>query len=333
MDHMDSGADAKAKLRLVNREQRVLVTGGAGFIGSHIVDVLIDRGYRVFVIDNLSTGQEENLNPAAQLYKVDVNDHKKTARTFEKIHPAIVFHLAAQINVRASVEDPVSDAETNILASVNLIQLAHQFGVQKFIFSSTGGAIYGNARVLPTPETATAHPLSPYAIGKLTVERYLRFSYRAYKLNSTILRYSNVYGPRQNAEGEAGVIAVFLDRMLRGEQPIINGDGGQTRDYVYVGDVVSANMAALDNPRVTGVFNIGTGVQTDVNEIFHRLNRHFNEKFQEQHGPEKPGETRHSALLSVLAKRRLGWQASVPLTEGIQATILWYKAKAKANGE
>lgn len=310
-----------------NSQHRVLVTGGAGFIGSHVVDALIEHGYRVFILDNLSTGSEENVHAEAKLYKCDLTDHKKTAKYFEKIHPNFVFHFAAQINVRTSVENPVADATTNVLASIHLMELSKKFGVRKFIFSSTGGAIYGDTRVIPTPETTQPRPLSPYAIAKLTVERYLRYFHRMHHLDITILRYANVYGPRQNPHGEAGVVAVFLDKMLRGENPTINGDGLQTRDYVYVADVVAANILALERPKVSGIFNIGTSEQTTVNEVFDRLNRNFDRAFQEQHGPAKEGETRYSALATGLAQRKLGWRSTVPFAEGLSATVLWFKSK------
>ncbi|MEP7162673.1 MAG: NAD-dependent epimerase/dehydratase family protein, partial [Candidatus Moraniibacteriota bacterium] len=266
-----------------NREKRLLVTGGAGFIGSHIVDALVDLGYRVFILDDLSSGKEENLNPKAKFYKCDLTDLKKTDRLFAKIHPYAIFHLGAQIKVGTSVQDPVADATTNIVASVNLMRLSEKYGVEKFIFSSTS-AVYGNTRIIPTPETAATNPLSPYAISKLTVERYLKFYHDTYGLNATILRYANVYGPRQNAEGESGVIAVFLSKMLRDETPTINGDGEQTRDYVYVSDVVAANLMALERPKISGVFNVGTSEQTSVNEVFERLNRQFDNRFEAVQG-------------------------------------------------
>lgn len=321
------------KHQAANQHHRVLVTGGAGFIGSHLVDALIERGYRVFVLDNLSSGSREQVHPRAKLYVCDLTDHRKTAKLFEKIHPTFVFHLAAHIDLRASVENPVFDAATNCLATIHLLQLAQRFGIRKFIFSSTGGAMYGEARVIPTPENAPAKPASPYALSKLAAERYVRYFGATYGLKSVILRYANVYGPRQNTSKETGVVAVFLSKMLSDQNPIINGDGEQTRDYTYVADVVAANIAALERPKVTGIFNVGTGERTSVNQIFAKLNRHFGGVFEEQHGPPKVGETRHSALHTVLAERRLAWKSKVPFDEGLTATILWYKSRARTSSE
>lgn len=308
---------------------RILVTGGAGFIGSHVVDALIDRGHRVTVLDNLSSGQEENLNRRAKFIKGDITSQKKLESVFKRIQPEAIFHLAAQINVRASVDNPVIDAECNILGSLRLIDMAAKFGVKKFIFSSTGGAMFGDTANYPANEKEPTTPLSPYGLAKATVEEYLRFYHRVHNLSYTILRYSNVYGPRQNPHGEAGVIAVFTSAMLEGRNPTINGDGEQTRDYIYVGDVVKANLAALDSELSEGMFHIGTGKETNVNEIFRLINWQFGKAFEATHGEAKTGETKRSALNPDWAMQTLGWKPEVEITEGITATVTWFKARLR----
>lgn len=310
---------------------RVLISGGAGFIGSHIADALIERGHRVTIIDNLVSGSEENVNRRAKLYKFDINNRKRLEKLFEKVQPEAVFHFAAQINVRASVEDPSADAATNIMGSLSLIELAAKHGVKKFIFSSTGGAMFDDTTPRPTPESIAAAPLSPYGIAKLSIEHYLRFFRQVHGLPYVVLRYANVYGPRQNAHGEAGVIAIFLTRMLEGTAPTINGDGLQTRDYVYVSDIAEANIKALDPDIEEGVFHIGTGVETSVNDIFRMLNWQFGKTFDEIHGPAKPGEIAASALDARTAKETLGWEPRVALAEGIVATATWFKAHKREN--
>ena len=262
---------------------KILVTGGAGFIGSQLVDDLIEIRHRVLVIDNLSTGFLKNVNPKAQFIKADLTNHKKIESIIKKEKPEVVFHLAAQIDVRKSVADPVFDARSNILASINLIHLAHQHKIKKFIFSSTGGAIYGDTQNRPTSENEPEWPLSPYGIAKLTVDKFLNYYHKVHGLNFVSLRYGNVYGPRQNPHGEAGVVAIFLNKMLRGDLPVINGNGRQTRDYVFVGDVVSANLLALKKLQKSGFYNVGTGIETDVNQLFQEINSHFQNKFKKKH--------------------------------------------------
>ncbi len=303
----------------------ILVTGGAGFIGSHIVDALIERGHSVFVYDDLSSGKSANINPNATLIQADICDKESLSKTFEDNTFDIVYHLAAQIDVRKSTTNPVADAETNILASLNLIHLAATHNVKRFIFSSTGGAIYGDTDMRPTSESHPEHPLSPYGIAKLSIDKYLRFYREILGLRSVSLRYGNVYGPRQNPHGEAGVVAIFLNKMLSEEQPIINGDGTQSRDYVYVGDVVRANIAALETDTASGIYNIGTSRETSVNEIFSILNGFFNNTFQEIHAPAKPGEQKTSSLDTARAKNELSWQPTVPLEEGLKQTFEWFK--------
>ncbi len=308
---------------------RILISGGAGFIGSHVADALIERGHIVTILDNLSSGSEENVNRRAKFHKFDIGNRKRLEKLFEKVQPEAVFHFAAQINVRTSVEDPSADAMTNIMGSLSLIELAAKHGVKKFIFSSTGGAMFDDTTPRPTPESIPAMPLSPYGISKLAIEHYLRFFRQVHGLPYVILRYANVYGPRQNAHGEAGVIAIFLTRMLEGTAPTINGDGLQTRDYVYVGDVAQANVLALDSAIEEGAFHIGTGIETSVNDIFRMLNWQFGKAFEETHGPAKPGEIAASALNARRAKEVLGWEPKVALSEGLVATATWFKARAR----
>lgn len=308
---------------------RILVTGGAGFIGSHIVDALIDRGHRVTVLDDLSSGQEENLNRRAKFIKGDVANQKKLESVFKRVEPEAIFHLAGQINVRASVENPIIDAECNILGSLRLMDMAAKAGVKKFIFSSTGGAMFGDEAHYPATEEESMTPLSPYGLAKAGVEEYLKFYHRERSLPYIVLRYGNVYGPRQNPHGEAGVIAIFTSAMLEGRAPIINGDGEQTRDYVYVSDVVKANLAALDSELTEGIFHIGTGQETNVNEIFRLVNWQFGKAFEVSHGPAKPGEVKRSALDSTKATTLLGWKPEVAISEGITATVTWFKARLR----
>lgn len=310
---------------------RILISGGAGFIGSHVADVLIERGHRVTILDNLVSGNEENVNRRAKFHKFDIGNRKRLEKLFEKVQPEAVFHFAAQINVRTSVEDPSADAMTNIMGSLSLIELAAKHGVKKFIFSSTGGAMFDDTTPRPTPESIPAAPLSPYGIAKLSIEHYLRFFRQVHGLPYIVLRYANVYGPRQNAHGEAGVISIFLTRMLEGTAPTINGDGLQTRDYVYVGDVAEANVKALDSTIEEGVFHIGTGIETSVNDIFRMLNWQFGKAFEETHGSAKPGEISASALNARRAKEILGWEPKVALSEGLVATATWFKARAREN--
>lgn len=304
---------------------KIIVTGGAGFIGSHIVDALLAEKHEVMIIDNLSTGRMENINAAAKFVEADITDFDKMDQLFVSEKPEVVYHLAAQIDVRKSVSEPITDAKTNILASLNLIRLSHSGQVKKFIFSSTGGAIYGDTDNRPTPEENPEWPLSPYGIAKLTVDKYLYYFREAFGLQFISLRYGNVYGPRQNPHGEAGVVAIFMNKMLKGEQPVINGDGKQVRDYVFVSDVVSANMTALDNFSKSGIFNVGTGIETSVTDLFKEINGNFDHKFKEEHGPAKPGEQMTSCLDYGHIHSDLGWTPKIEFREGIRKTYEWFK--------
>ncbi len=298
---------------------RILVTGGAGFIGSHVADNLVAAGHDVAVIDNLSTGRREFVPPQAQFFPYDITS-QDAADLIRSWRPEALIHHAAQMSVRISVADPVADARDNILGSLNLFQAAMEAQVKKIIFASTGGAIYGDEAPIPARETDSPWPESPYGVAKLAVEHYLRFYQREYGLTTISLRYANVYGPRQNGQGEAGVVAIFIEKLLANQQPIINGDGLQTRDFVYVGDVVAANLKALAYPR-SGTFNIGTGRETDILTIYLKLQKLAHSPLGPVHGPAKPGEQRRSALDSSLAKKILDWQATMDLEEGLSQTI------------
>lgn len=302
---------------------KILVTGGAGFIGSHVADAFIEQGHDVVIVDNLSMGNEKNINPRARFVKLNIQDPEIFA-LFEKEKFDVVDHHAAQMDVRLSVADPIFDATNNILGTINLLQAAVKYGVKKFIFVSSGGAIYGEHDYFPADEEHPTRPLSPYGITKLACEKYLYFYHHVHQLNFVILRYANIYGPRQNPKGEAGVIAIFASRLLTGGQPVINGNGLQTRDYVYVGDVVRANLKALDY-KGNDYFNIGTGIETNVNELFHHVNHLTNANEKEAHGPAQPGEQLRSVLNNHKAKTFLGWTPQVSLKEGLANTVEFFR--------
>ena len=303
--------------------RRVLVTGGAGFIGSHLAEALAAAGNEVAVVDNLSTGRREFVPPQARFYPYDI----KSRDTFELIRqwrPQVICHLAAQMSVQVSVADPLLDAAENILGSLNIFEAAAQAGTAKIIFASTGGAIYGDDAPLPAREVDKAGPEAPYGIAKLSVEHYLHFYHRQHGIIPIALRYSNVYGPRQNSRGEAGVVAIFIDKFLDGVQPVINGDGLQTRDFVYVGDVVAANLRALDYPQA-GLFNIGTGKETDILTVYLLLQEFTGSPLGPAHGPAKPGEQRRSVLNCALAQELLSWTPRVSLPEGLRRTVAAFR--------
>ncbi len=304
--------------------KRILVTGGAGFIGSHVAEALVMAGHAVAVVDNLSTGRREFAPPAADFFPYDI----KARQTFDLIvdwRPQVLIHHAAQMSVRHSVADPLFDAQENILGSLNLFQAAVQAGIEKIIFASTGGAIYGDQAPIPTAETDRPTPECPYGVAKLAIEHYLHFYHREYGIVPVCLRYANVYGPRQNGLGEAGVVAIFIENFLAGLQPIINGDGLQTRDFVYVEDIVAANLLALDYP-MAGIFNIGAGKETDILTIYLKLQQYAGSPLGPKHGPAKPGEQRRSALDAALAREKLGWRPQVSLDEGLSRTVAAFKA-------
>ncbi len=301
---------------------RVLVTGGAGFIGSHVVDALIDRGHRVTVIDNLSNGKRGNLHESAELICDDINS-SRLPHLFRDVRPEYVFHLAAQTNLRASLSDPLHDAEVNIIGSLRIFEQAARWKVKRLIFSSTGGAMYGTSKI-KAKETDPANPISPYGLAKLTAEKYLGLCRELYGLSSVILRYANVYGPRQNVDGEAGVVSIFAHRAVHGQPLLINGKGDQTRDYVHVRDVVAANMAAMKK-NAPDPINISTGTQTSVNALVEAMKRAGHPKLRHQRRPAIAGEAQRISLDWTRAKRQLGWRPTVSLKDGIAETLAWVK--------
>ena len=302
---------------------KILVTGGAGFIASHVADAFVAAGHEVCVIDDLSSGRREQVNPKARFYQLDIQD-AAVGDVWRRERPEVLCHHAAQMDVRRSVADPAFDARVNVLGLINLMEHGRRHGLRRVLFASTGGAIYGEQDVFPAPESHKTEPLSPYGVTKLASERYLFFYAVTYGVSYAALRYANVYGPRQNPHGEAGVVAIFCEKLLRGEQPIINGDGTQTRDYVYVGDIVRANLAALQSD-FTGAVNLGTAVETDVNTIFRLLAPLCGSAAPEHHGPAKPGEQRRSVIGNALAQRVLGWQPQMALADGLRPTVDFFR--------
>jgi UDP-glucose 4-epimerase len=304
----------------------VCVTGGAGFIGSHVAAAFVAQGRRVLIVDDLSGGRRENVPAGAELHVLDIRS-REAAQLVRDAGVEILVHHAAQMDVRRSVEDPVFDADVNILGSLSLAEAARRGGVRQILFASTGGAIYGEQDRFPADESHPARPVSPYGVSKLSFERYLYFYHVAYGLDAACLRYANVYGERQNPHGEAGVVAIFLNRLLAGEAPIINGDGLQTRDYVHVSDVVRANLAAAGRPGYH-VYNVGTGVETSVVDLYRELARAVGSGLQARHGAAKPGEQQRSSVDAGLARRELGLPAPLPLREGLARTAAWFREKA-----
>lgn len=303
---------------------KILVTGGAGFIASHIVDAYIGLGHDVTIVDNLSTGRKRNINPAAHFHQLDIRDAEATRKLFEE-HPFdVVNHHAAQMDVRRSVDDPVYDASVNIIGVLSLLESCVKTGVRRVIFASSGGAIYGEQEYFPADELHPTRPISPYGVAKLTTEHYLYYYKAVFGIDSVSLRYANIYGPRQNPEGEAGVVAIFATKLLAGQQPVINGDGTQTRDYVFVDDVVRANVLALRSEG-SHVFNIGTGIETTVNQLFHYLKRITNSSAEEQHGPAKKGEQLRSVLNAAKIEKQLGWKPIVTMEDGLKKTVEYFR--------
>ena len=306
----------------------ILVTGGAGFIGSNLVDALIEDGREVAVVDDLSTGLKENVNPKAKFFKADICSYPDLKSIFNEFRPEAVYHLAAQASVVKSVEDPKKDIQVNVIGTINLIRLALESEVKKFIFSSTGGAIYGDGAPRPTPESAKEEPASPYGLDKLLAEKYLDYFKKLGNIQTLILRYANVFGPRQNPHGEAGVIAIFTAKMLRGEPVEVWGDGEQIRDYVYVGDVIRANLEALKF-NGSGIYNIGTGVETSVNHLAEMLSRATGSKSEIKHTEPKESEQRASSLNTQKIYQDFGWKPEVDLEGGIKRTIEWFNRNLK----
>jgi len=305
---------------------KILVTGGAGFIGSHVVDAYLAAGHEVLVVDNLCTGKRDNLNPKARFHEFDILD-PKTAELIRAERPDILNHHAAQMDVRRSVADPLFDARTNILGTISLLEAARHAGVRKVLFVSSGGAAYGEQETFPAPETHPTWPVSPYGVSKRSGELYCHFYQAEYGMPFVAFRYANVYGPRQDPHGEAGVVAIFSGRMLRGEPVTVNGDGKQTRDYVYVGDVARMSLLALERD-ATGPVNIGTGRETDVNELAAMMLEVSGSRSEVRHGPAKGGEQRRSVIDIRRAGEVFGWRPEVSLRDGLARTVEFFRARA-----
>jgi len=301
----------------------ILVTGGAGFIGSHIVDAYINNNHNVVIIDDMSRGRKEFINPKATFHQISISD-PRLANIIQKESIEVINHHAAQISVSDSVKNPVKDAESNIIGTLQLLQNAVECGIDKFIFASTGGAIYGEQDYFPAREDHPQKPTSPYGLSKLSVEGYLKFYKEQYGLKSIIFRYGNVFGPRQNPNGEAGVVAIFNNRLLKGQAPIINGDGEQTRDYIFVRDVVNANLLAL---KLNGsdTFNVGTGQETSVNELTHLILEVAESNIDVQTSKKNNFEQRRSCLDYKKLKGSLNWSPKVSLKEGLSETFIFFK--------
>jgi len=306
-----------------NKKMNIIVTGGGGFIGSNVVDALVKKGHKVAVVDDLSTGKKENLNPNAQFFNIDLREKNALEEVFQNSKPEIIYHIAAQIDVRKSAADPAFDASVNIIGSINLFELAVKYNVRRIIFSSTGGALYGEPENLPADENTLVAPLAPYGVSKYCTEQYLNYFKRMYGIERVILRYANVYGPRQDPLGEAGVIAIFTGRILNGENPIIYGDGTQTRDYIYVEDIVKANLLAMDGNE--GIYNIGTGIETSVNELVKMFSTVLNKDIKPVYEPPRKGEVQRIALYGTKANKELGFRPQFSLEEGLRKTIKWYE--------
>jgi len=306
--------------------KKILVTGGAGFIGSHVVDRFVRAGFDVVVVDNLSTGRLSNLNKAARFYQVDIRS-EELAEVFERERPRYVSHHAAQIDVRRSVADPMFDADVNVRGTLNLLECARKTPVERIIYASTGGAVYGEPEYLPCDESHPVAPLSPYGASKYVVEHYLHMYRANYGIDYTILRYANVYGPRQNPEGEAGVVAIFAWQMMQGGATIINGDGEQERDFVYVGDCADASLMAIESS-IDGVYNIGTGVGTSINQIYDELALATGYRQERVHGPAMLGETRRIFLNVEKVERAMGWQPQIDLKTGLRQTVEHFQLHA-----
>ena len=305
---------------------RILVTGGAGFIGSHTVDALVAAGAgEVSVLDDLSTGKRIQVNAKAAFYQADLRDAAAVAAAVEKARPEIIFHLAAQMDVRRSVADPAFDAQVNLVGFLNLVESARRHGLKRVIFSSTGGAIYGEQDEFPCTEDHPRRPVSPYGVAKLATEAYLFFYKVEYGIDYLALRFANVYGPRQDPHGEAGVVAIFCGRILDGKPVTIYGDGTQTRDYVYVGDVVRAVVAAAKSSASGIALNIGTGVETNVNDLYSTLAGIANFPARAEHAPARPGEQKRSVISPARAERELGWRPEKKLADGLEETFKFFK--------
>ena len=305
---------------------RIMVTGGAGFIGSHTVDALVASGAgEVSVLDDLSTGKRNQVNAKATLYQTDLRDAAAVGSVVERARPEIIFHLAAQMDVRRSVADPAFDAQVNLVGFLNLIESARRHGLKRVVFASTGGAIYGEQDEFPCSEEHPCRPVSPYGVAKLATEAYLFFYKAEYGIDYLALRFGNVYGPRQDPHGEAGVVAIFCGRILDGKPVTIYGDGTQTRDYVYVGDVVRAVVAAAKSSASGTALNIGTGIETNVNDLYSTLAGIADFPTRAEHAAARPGEQKRSVISPARAARELGWRPEKKLADGLEATFKYFK--------
>ena len=304
---------------------KILITGGAGFIASHVADAYIELGHEVVIVDNLSTGNLKNLNPKAKFIEADITNKEKIQEIIKTERPEVINHHAAHIQVGYSVKNPQFDAENNIIGLLNIMEAAKEVPIKKVIMAATGGAMYGNKQT-PFNETMKAEPLSPYGISKRAGELYLNYYYELYQIPFISLRYSNVYGPRQNAHGESGVIAIFTEMIADGKSPAINGDGTHTRDYVYVEDVARANILALNSDFV-GELNIGTKTEISTNEVFRKVVSEMGVNIEEKHIKERPGEQVTSSLDYSKATEILGWEPRVDFDEGVKRVVEWYKNK------
>lgn len=316
---------------------KILVTGAAGFIASHIADAYVEQGHEVVILDDLSRGKRENINPNCRFYQCDIRDRQTVNKIFLEEKPQIVNHHAAQMDVRRGVREPLFDSQVNILGGINLIEAAVANGTQRFIYAGTAGAGYGEPKEMPVPEGNPMNPITPYGISKHTVEHYLFTFQFLYGMDYVVVRYGNVYGPRQSSQGEAGVFAIFAEQMLAGTQPTIYGDGTKIRDYVYISDVVAANVAALDRG-TKEIFNISSGVQTTDQEVFNLVRSLLGTSVQPKYAPRRPGEIDGICLDISKAERLLGWKCQVSLADGAHRTVDYFqqqalrKAASHANG-
>ena len=309
---------------------KILITGGAGFIGSSIAESYLASGHNVSVVDDLSTGRRENLPMGVRFFQVNITDNTSLERVFAEIRPDVVSHHAAQMDIRRSMRQPLLDAEVNIVGSLSVLELCVRYKVQKLIFASSGGAIYGEPQILPATETTPEIPISHYGVTKLSVERYLYVYHFLYGLNYVALRYANVYGPRQNPHGEAGVVAIFAGQMLRGETCTIFGDGSKTRDYIFIEDIVHANLRALESCEC-GVFNVGCGIGVTDYEIFNVIRQVVGATQEPIFAPHRSGEVQHIALDASAASSVLGWKSKIGLVEGIRKTVAHLKSEINAS--
>jgi UDP-glucose 4-epimerase len=303
---------------------RVLLTGGAGFIGSHVAEALLERSHEIAVLDNLSSGKYENVPEGTRLFEEDIRSGCE--EVFQEFRPEVLCHQAAQMDVRRSVREPDFDSDVNVLGTIRLLQNCAKYGVRRVIFASTGGAVYGEQEEFPAPEDHPQYPVSPYGVSKLAGERYLHFYHVQYGISYAALRYANVYGPRQDPHGEAGVVAIFSGNLAAQKVSTINGTGEQTRDYVYVGDVARANVLALEGDPPSGAYNVGTGVETSVNRLHELLLGISGKDLPPKHGSAKPGEQLRSSIDPARAGRALGWRPEVELATGLKETLRFFGA-------